>query len=139
MKLPSLISDRKLILLLIQYGLCGYIAVFFIPAYENTAIVLLCGILIPFVIMTPLVKSKMYQKLKFSDEKYPERNESNINLLISFLFPIVYIVFIALFYWIKEDFNVELDQNIYFSCLATFYFMAVFFVFLRKLTYEKKE
>lgn len=81
----------------------------------------------------------MYQKLKFSDEKYPERNESNINLLISFLFPIVYIVFIALFYWIKEDFNVELDQNIYFSCLVTFYFMAVFFAFLRKLTYEKKE
>lgn len=29
MKLPSLISDRKLIPLLIQYGLCGYIAVFF--------------------------------------------------------------------------------------------------------------
>ena len=81
----------------------------------------------------------MYQKLKFSDEKYPERNESNINLLISFLFPIVYIVFIAFFYWIKEDFSVELDKNIYFSCLSTFYFMAVFFVFLRKLTYEKKE
>ena len=81
----------------------------------------------------------MYQKLKFSDEKYPERNKSNINLLISFLFPTVYIVFTALFYWLKEDLAVELDQNIYFSCLSTFYFMAVFFVFLRKLTYEKKE
>lgn len=138
MKYQSLLSDRALILLLIQSGMTCFIAGFFIPVFENKGFVIFIATLFPMLLVSPVFKQSSYKKLKFADDKYPARKEGNTNLLLVFLLPAVYIVFIFLYYYSVEYLAVKLEKDIYFFFITVFYFMTVFHIFVRKLAYEEE-
>ena len=137
MKIPSLVSDRSLFSLLIQYGLCGIMGNRFIPLYEGTSIVILFLVVIPVTIASLISKSKVYKKLIFSDERYPERKESNMNVLISFLMPAGYVIFMIIYYCVIENIIQNFNKDIYFFLIDVIYFVSVFLLFLKRITFEK--
>jgi hypothetical protein len=137
MKLPSLVPDRNLILLLIQLGLTVVIYIFFIPLCDppdstNSTLLFLIAILGPTIIVTPIPKWKKYKNLKFRDEEHPISN-NNINLLYMFFFPSIYAFFLLIYYYV-DVLNSHLDKNIWFLSMSVIYFIGVFLFLINRLS-----
>ena len=137
MKLPSLVPDRNLILLLIQLGLTVVIYIYFIPLCDTpdspySTSLFLIATLGPTIIVTPIPKWKKYKNLKFRDEEHPISN-SNINLLYMFLFPSIYGFSLFVYYYV-DLLNCNLDKNIWFLSMSVIYFIGVFLFFINRLS-----